>query len=72
MANKMEDKLSEISEIQAIQDACTALSLPNQKRVYEVACALKFAEEKPVTAAGASDRIKDSGKGRDMTGGNSE
>lgn len=39
------------SEIKELRDACAALSLPNQKRAYEVACALQFAAETPVKAA---------------------
>jgi hypothetical protein len=42
------------SEITEIRNACVALSPPNQKRAYEVACALKFAEDRVVTTAGVS------------------
>jgi hypothetical protein len=49
---KRRDKLSEHSEIQEMQNACVALSLPNKKHAYEVAAALKFAEDRAVTAAG--------------------
>jgi hypothetical protein len=59
---KKENKLPKNPETKEIRDACAVLSLQNQKRAYEVACALKFAEhptqfpaeEKPVTAAGVS------------------
>ncbi|GHV77530.1 hypothetical protein AGMMS49942_23510 [Spirochaetia bacterium] len=50
-------------EAKEIRDACVALSPPNKQRAYEVACALKFAEDRTVTAAGAS-RTGDGDGGR--------
>jgi hypothetical protein len=41
--------MQENAETRAIKDTCSALCLPNQERAYEVACALKFAEEKAGT-----------------------
>jgi hypothetical protein len=40
--------MAEDAETREIRDICSALCLPNQERAYDVACALKFAEEKPV------------------------
>ncbi|GHV34712.1 hypothetical protein AGMMS4952_27090 [Spirochaetia bacterium] len=54
------------SEIKEIRDACVALSFPNQQRAYEVACALKFAEDRALTAAGV-DRTGDGDGGRGKT-----
>ena len=53
-------------EIKEIRNACIALSLPNQQRAYEVACALKFAEKTPGTAANVS-HTGDSDRDRGMT-----
>ncbi|GHT77940.1 hypothetical protein FACS1894130_03670 [Spirochaetia bacterium] len=52
------------SEIKEIRDACAALSFPNQQRAYEVASALKFAEDRAVTVAGVC-RAGDGDGGRD-------
>jgi hypothetical protein len=46
--------MPDVAEIKEIQNVCEALSLQNQKHAYEIACALKFAEERPVKTAGVS------------------
>ena len=53
--------MPETSEIKEILDACTVLSPLNRKRAYELASALKFAEDRAV--AGAS-RTGDGDGGR--------
>jgi hypothetical protein len=63
--------LPETSEIQEVQNACVALSPPNKKHDYEVACALKFAGERAVKAAGVC-LAKENDDGWGMTGRNRE
>ncbi|GHU96145.1 hypothetical protein FACS189479_09820 [Spirochaetia bacterium] len=46
--------MSEASEIRELQNACIALSPPNKQQAYDVASALKFAEDRALTAAGVS------------------
>ena len=46
------DTVQEDVETREIRDTCASLSLPNRERAYEVACALKFAEAKPVYGEG--------------------
>ncbi|GHV53965.1 hypothetical protein AGMMS49579_13680 [Spirochaetia bacterium] len=57
--------MPEHSEIKEIWNACAALSPLNQKCAYDVASALKFAEDRAVTATGGS-RTGDSDGGRRM------
>jgi hypothetical protein len=58
--------LPEITEIQEMHNACVALSPPNKKHAYEVAAALKFAEDRAVKTVGVN-RVGDGYGDRDMT-----